>query len=203
MTPEIFNLLKRNEVPPIVPVPAPEPNSKPVQLLPLANGENAKATKRRGRPRRGNNKAKPSDAKQKEEGGKVLPCSRTRYGRLSRPPRGMKIFADVDNKNVENKPSELIDGDVNTVVIPPPDVMPPLPPEEPALLLPETTIDEQPAPPPPEVKRQRNIERFKCLTCKKVKFLPTPGPPSPPRSAIDKQVILMAFSFSTGLFGRK
>lgn len=171
MSPECFNLLKRNEVPPIVPVSAPKPNPKPVPM-PLSNGENAKTTKRRGRPRRGNNKAKPADAKLKEEGGKVLPCSRTRYGRLSRPPRGMKIFADVDNKNVESKPSEqLINGDTNAVVIPPSDVVPQLPAEEPALLLPELTIDEPPIPPPPEVKRQRNIERFKCLTCKKVKFL--------------------------------
>lgn len=167
ISPDFFNLLNTNEVPPIVPVSESKPN-KPVQA-PTTNGEITKAIKRRGRPRRSNNKTKPTDAKQKEEGGKALPCSRTRYGRLSRPPRSMKIFANVDNKNVENTPNELINGDVSTVATTQSDAITPLPVEETIqTLLPEPTIDEQPAPPPPEVKRQRNIERFKCLTCKKV-----------------------------------
>lgn len=144
-------------------------NHVPVQaVVPPANktnttlSVNTKTIKRRGRPRRSSNKAKASEIKSKEDG-KVLPCSRTRYGRLSRPPRGMKIFANVDNQTAELNATNLID--------------PPVAPSDPQSQIPnesiESRLEDAPnskteAPAQPEIKRQRNIERFKCLTCKKV-----------------------------------
>lgn len=123
---------------------------------------NSKTIKRRGRPRRSSNKAKAAETKSKEDG-KVLPCSRTRYGRLSRPPRGMKIFANVDNQTVELNATNL-----NVPLVATSDPQPQIPSESIEYRLTDVSDSKTEAPAQPEIKRQRNIERFKCLTCKKV-----------------------------------
>lgn len=158
--------MSKKEPPPVILAPV-----KTVQqAVEHVSDETITKIKRRGRPRRSSSssKIKPDDAKRKDDERKILPCSRTRYGRLSRPPRGMKIFAD-NNKGTENQatePPETNGQDIGLVTVPLPSEPPPPIDDVPANV--EEFSSDKIDVPPPEMKRQRNIDRFKCLTCKKV-----------------------------------
>lgn len=168
ISPEFFGLVQRIQVPTKC-TPAKVASKAVSATATSGNEEKSKGKRRRGRPRRSKGKAeaKQDDQKPKEGGEKTLPCSRTRYGRLSRPPRSMKIFADVDG-SLPAKSIEVNAEEANLINI------------VPLVVSNETHVHIDQVPPTsaiaegskptaqPEVKRQRNIERFKCLTCKKV-----------------------------------
>lgn len=168
ISPDFFGLVQRVQVP-TKRAPAKVASKAVPATATSGNEEKLKGKRRRGRPRRSKGKAeaKKDDQKPKEGGEKTLPCSRTRYGRLSRPPRSMKIFADVDG-NLPAKSVEVNVEEANII-----NNVPLIVPKEAHLhndqVPPISVIAEISKPPAqPEVKRQRNIERFKCLTCKKV-----------------------------------
>lgn len=128
----------------------------------------AKPRRRRGRPRKDevkrNEEERTIDEKNTNEVKEELPCSRTRYGRVSRPPKHMSKFIDVKEHlapppipdNVNNL-NELINQNAFN---------------------PLQTIDKQKIEDLPknlpiqsETKKKRNIDRFKCGICKKVQNL--------------------------------
>lgn len=81
----------------------------------------------------------------------------------------MKIFANVDNQTAELNTTNL-----NIPPVAPSDQQTQIPNESIEARLTDVSDNKTEAPPAqPEIKRQRNIERFKCLTCKKVNCFPT------------------------------
>lgn len=134
--PKNFNLVKKQKRP-----------------FPASGQATAKKRRRRGRPRKEDvqkldeGRRLPEDAAnddKKDENMVQLACSRTRYGRVSRPPKHMSKFIDIKDARAADIP---VDPTQNFEAEPQPEA---------AKVLAEPK------------KVRKNIDRFKCAVCKKV-----------------------------------
>lgn len=127
-------------------------------------GKTANKKKRRGRPRKEESKRNEEKApeivakelKANEQSLKI-PCSRTRSGRVSRPPKHMSKFIDIKDSKVINTVATSDIEPVNNVLN---SLSSPM----------ETSSIEQPhSEIVPEVRKiRKNVARFTCSVCKKV-----------------------------------
>lgn len=142
-----LHLRKRNNV-----------NTNAVEA-PTRRQKSDNSRRRRGRPRKGLTKCsaddKPaddaSDASTRLATADATPLSRTRYGRVTRPPKHMSKFIDIIEPAAEHLAADAFN----------------------ATTEPDNSFQTEPtvvaAEPPTEPKKiRRNLERFTCGVCKKV-----------------------------------
>lgn len=125
----------------------------------ISGQSTAKKRKRRGRPRKEEIKASEEGRRVPEEtlndvkpdeNAVQLTCSRTRYGRLSRPPKHMSKFVDIKETKVSTPT------DVNSIPLEVHEVQSNV----------QTEIVKSPEAVPRKIRK--NVDRFTCTGCKKV-----------------------------------
>lgn len=136
-----------------------------------------KTKRRRGRPRKDEKRNEEEraidDKNTNEEEGEALPCSRTRYGRLSRPPKHMSKFIDVKEHLAPPIPdtlttiNDLISKKIATQLQTIDEMKVEILPKNLTESTEEVVTQNQPI--QSEIKKKRNIDRFKCGICKKVR----------------------------------
>lgn len=136
--------------------------------------------RRRGRPRKDEIK-RPEDEpprvteeKLPSEDIEKVPCSRTRYGRLSRPPKHMSKFIEI-KEHIAPQSIEPAASLSEVLINKTPDYHLHVIDEEKNNILPKTLPESIVVETPPqidsmqsEIKKRRNIDRFTCGICKKV-----------------------------------
>lgn len=119
--------------------------------------ENSRKGKR-GRPRKGLAK-RSANEKPSDDGGEAsarisipdtAPLSRTRYGRVTRPPKHMSKFLDINEPNADHLTTETYAATIETE----------------NSFQPEPTVPVERLTEPKKIRR--NLERFTCGVCKKV-----------------------------------
>lgn len=131
----------------------------PKRTVQTNGGKAANKKKRRGRPTKEEskrNEEKASETKANEHSLKI-PCSRTRSGRVSRPPKHMSKFIDI-------KDSKLISTIVTSDIEPVNSILNSL-----SSPIKTASIEQLHSEIVPEVRKiRKNVARFTCSVCKKV-----------------------------------
>lgn len=138
----------------------------PKRTVQTNGGKSLNKKKRRGRPRKEESKRNEEKAPEKiiskemksNEHSLKIPCSRTRSGRVSRPPKHMSKFIDI-------KDSKLISTVVTSDIEPVNNVLNSLSPPMETSSIREQSHSEIVS----EVRKiRKNVARFTCSVCKKV-----------------------------------
>lgn len=126
--------------------------------VPSRRQKTENSRRRRGRPRKGLAK-RSANEKPSDDGGEAstriaipdtTPLSRTRYGRVTRPPKHMSKFIDINEPNADHSTTETYAATIET---------------ENSFQTESTVPVERLSEPK---KLRRNLERFTCGVCKKV-----------------------------------
>lgn len=148
---------------------------KPKRTIPANREISNNKRRRRGRPRK-EDTIKPGNAEivtnvKPDENTLKLPCSRTRSGRVSRPPKHMSKFVDI--KEARSTSTASATTTTTTDVM---SAMEIIPPNELGQIISPTDIvvDSDAVDGPIAVQRKeprkirKNVDRFTCSVCKKV-----------------------------------
>lgn len=152
---------------------------RPKRVAQTNGGTIANKRRRRGRPRKDETKKTEDERRtqdvivsEKKLNEHKMPCSRTRSGRVSRPPKHMSKFVDIkDSRMVNTVPMPIDAPNSNAIVTDIPAI------EfnggiDCAMELPAELLTEQPIAVVPETKKVRkNLARYTCSVCKKVVIL--------------------------------